>query len=97
MPSGGPGRGQGRKSRAEEEKTSTMARNAIAGKYGTPEAGFIFLLETKEPSLIKFVFEHAFGKPQDNVSMDVTGNVKFTGIEIVKPDEVSADTESKTV
>lgn len=76
MASGGLREGAGRPSKAEEQKTATIARNAIAGKFGTVEQGFQWLLESKEPALIKFVFEHAFGKPQDNV--DLRGNIVHT-------------------
>ncbi len=74
--SGGARPGAGRPSKAEEQKTASLAKAAIAGKFGTVEAGFQWLLESGEPSLIKFVFEHAFGKPQDNV--DVSGDLKHT-------------------
>lgn len=73
---GGARPGAGRPSKAEEQKTASLARAAITGKFGSVEEGFQWLLESKEPSLIKFVFEHAFGKPQDNV--DISGALKHT-------------------
>jgi len=74
--------GAGRKSKAEELKVANQAVSAITQKYGSPEAGFKALLESGEASLIKWVFEHAFGKPQDKV--DVTTNGKsLTSKEIV--------------
>ncbi len=66
---GGPQPGSGRPSKAEEMKTANIARAAIQGKFGTIEEGFKFLLESGEASLIKFVFEHGFGKPQENVNI----------------------------
>ena len=73
---------RGRPSKAEEMKTASIARAAIEGKFGTVEDGFQFLLESNEPSLIKFVFEHAFGKPQENV--DISGDMRhFVSYEVV--------------
>lgn len=73
---GGSRPGAGRPSKAEEQKTASIARAAIQGKFGSVEEGFQWLLETKEPALIKFVFEHAFGKPQENV--DLSGEITHT-------------------
>lgn len=64
--------GPGRPSKAEEFKTASIARAAIEGKFGSIEKGFEFLLDSKEPGLIKFVFEHGFGKPRENVSVEVS-------------------------
>jgi hypothetical protein len=74
--SGGARPGAGRPSKAEEQRTAALAKAAITGKFGSVEEGFQWLLESKEPSLIKFVFEHAFGKPQDKV--DLSGDLKHT-------------------
>jgi len=67
---GGSRPGSGRKSIAEEFKTSDLARTAIIQKYGSLEEGLKKLLDTGEQALIKFVFEHALGKTTDH--MDVT-------------------------
>lgn len=67
MPSGGKRQGAGRKSVAEEEKTRELCKAAIEGKFGSIDAGFKFLLDSGEASLIKFVYEHAFGKPTDQL------------------------------
>lgn len=74
MPAGGARKGAGRKSIAHEEKTREKAKAAITEKYGSIEAGLTSLLESGEQSLIKFVFEHALGKPQDDI--DITTNGK---------------------
>ncbi len=74
MPRGGSRVGAGRKSIAAEEQTREKAKAAIQGKYGTLEDGLKSLLESKEPALVKFVFEHAFGKPTEDV--DITSNGK---------------------
>jgi len=65
--SGGSRSGSGRKSIAEEGNTKDLCIAAITGIFGSPEDGIKFLLGSKEPSLIKFVFEHAYGKPTDKV------------------------------
>lgn len=74
MPAGGARKGAGRKSVAHEEQTRQKAKAAIEGKYGTIEEGLKSLLSSGEPSLIKFVYEHALGKPQDEI--DITTNGK---------------------
>jgi protoporphyrinogen oxidase len=67
MPSGGANRGQGRKPVAEE--------NAIIKKYGSLEKGLQTLLESDRDPLVKFVFEHALGKPVDKIEAKVDGEV----------------------
>lgn len=67
MPSGGPGRGGGRKPLHEEMKARDLAVKSIVNKFGSLEAGLEFLLGTEEPTLVKFVFEHAIGKPKEKL------------------------------
>lgn len=74
MPRGGARIGAGRKSIAEEEKTREKAKAAIIAKHQTLEKGLESLLSSGEPSLIKFVYEHALGKPSDDI--DITTNGK---------------------
>jgi hypothetical protein len=82
MPRGGARTGAGRKSVADEEKTRSKAKAAITEKYGSIEDGLKALLGSGEQSLIKFVFEHALGKPADDI--DITTNGKdITSKEIV--------------
>ena len=66
---GGARKGAGRKAKAEEQKTAEIAKRAITGLYGTVEDGMKKLLLSGEPSLMKFVFEHACGKPIDQVEV----------------------------
>lgn len=63
----------GRKTKAEELKSSAAAISAINSRYGSLELGFVALMESEEPVLIKFVFEHAAGKPQDVVDITTDG------------------------
>lgn len=80
MPRGGARKGAGRKSIATEEQTREKAKAAILAKYETLEKGLESLLSSGEPSLIRFVFEHAFGKPQEEVDITSQGNpikIKF--------------------
>lgn len=74
---GGKRPNSGRKSIAEELGTRDLARKAIIEKWGSLEAGLKALMDMDEPALTKFVFEHAVGKPQDNV--DVTSNGETVG------------------
>ncbi len=75
MARGGARIGAGRKSVASEEKTKELCKAAIQGKYGSVENGIKKLLESNEPSLIKFVYEHALGKPTDEVNLKSDGEV----------------------
>jgi len=77
MAKGGKRAGAGRKSLSEEVNTQLLAISSLVNKFGSKEAAFTYLLETGEPALIKFVYEHAFGKPQDKVehSGEVTQNI----------------------
>lgn len=81
MPRGGARNGAGRKSIATEELTREKAKAAIIAKYQSLEKGLESLLESNEPSLIKFVFEHAFGKPQEE--LDITSQGKPIKIKFV--------------
>lgn len=73
MPRGGVRPGQGRPKKAEELKIVNQAVNAIAATYGSLEEGFKALLKSGEPSLIKWVFEHAAGKPTDKLDVVTNG------------------------
>lgn len=78
---GGARQGAGRKTLAAEQQTAEQARKAIIAKYSSIDGGLQALLESEEPNLIKWVFEHALGKPTDNVELsgglDIT-RIKFT-------------------
>ena len=64
---GGKRPGAGRPTIAAELATADLARKCLIEKYGSLNAALIALLEMDEPALIKFVFEHAFGKPTDKI------------------------------
>jgi len=70
---GGKRIGAGRKRKAEEADTRVIATNALIDKFGSKEEAFKWLLESGEQSLIKFAFEHAFGKPTEKI--DFTGEL----------------------
>jgi len=67
MPAGGARKGAGRKPLSEELKTADLCRSAIINHFGSLEKGLIYLITSQEPALMKFVFEHAYGKPTDKV------------------------------
>ena len=73
---GGARPGAGRKSIAEESKTRELCKAAITAKYGSIEEGLKNLLESNEPSLKKFVYEHAIGKPTENLNVELPETVK---------------------
>jgi hypothetical protein len=62
---GGARPGAGRPTKADEERVRDLSVNAIIALYGSEKKGFQSLLESGEPVLIKFVFEHAYGKPTE--------------------------------
>lgn len=62
--------GGGRPKKADEQRVRDLSVKAIVAHYGSEEAGFKSLLESKEPVLIKFVFEHAYGKPTEKHELD---------------------------
>src|SRR5690349_9997146 len=59
--------GPGRPKKADEQKVRELGMAALKKKHGTLEKAFIWLLESKEPSLIRLVFEYTFGKPADKI------------------------------
>jgi len=64
---GGIRKGQGRPPKELEVDAMKLSIQAIKEKYGSVQDGFVDLLESGEPALIKFVWEHAVGKPKDKV------------------------------
>lgn len=72
MGRGGIRPGQGRKAASDEIMAKELSQKAIINKFGTLEAGMEFLLTTGEPSLVKFVYEHCFGKPKEKQDVAMT-------------------------
>ena len=81
---GGARPGAGRKPKHDEVKAKELAIKAIENKFGSLEKGLEYLIESQEPSLQKFVFEHAIGKPKEHVehSGEVTNHV-ITGMKVI--------------
>jgi hypothetical protein len=79
MAKGGARPGAGRKRVHDEIAARDIAIKAIITVYGSLEEGMQKLLLSTEPSLMKFVFEHALGKPADKVvhAGDPDAPVKF--------------------
>jgi hypothetical protein len=70
----------GRKKKDEDLRITNVAIESIEEKYGSLKNGFLALLETKEPSLIKFVFEHAAGKPKEKVDVNMSNETETVQI-----------------
>jgi hypothetical protein len=66
---GGARKGAGRKPVHDEQRVRDLAVAAIVAKHGDEETGFKALLETQEPTLVKWVYEHAYGKPKDTIDL----------------------------
>jgi len=73
MANGGARKGAGRKSKADEDKVRNLAVQSIVSTYGSEEEGFAALLQSGEASLVKFVYEHAFGKPKEKLDITSKG------------------------
>lgn len=67
---GGARKGAGRKPLSTELRTAQLARQALIKKFGSLQKALEYCLGSMEPTLIKFVFEHAFGKSPDKVQQD---------------------------
>jgi hypothetical protein len=78
MAKGGKRPGAGRKPVHDEVIAKELCQTAIINKWGSLEEGLHFMLSTEEPALVKFVFEHAIGKPTDKIE---NINEKFVLIE----------------
>lgn len=66
----------GRKSKEYEINVQNIALKAIEEYYGSIQAGFIHLLGSDEPALVKFCWEHGVGKPTDRLEMNVEQDIK---------------------
>jgi hypothetical protein len=89
---GGARPNSGRKPIHDEVKSRDLAIGAIIKKFGSIEEGLIFLLDSNEPQLQKFVFEHAIGKPKENINH--SGEVSMPAIQYILPKD--AETENST-
>ena len=60
----------GRKPRSLELSTQEIATKAIIAVHGSLENGMKELLKSGEPSLVRFVYEHAHGKSPDVLQLN---------------------------
>lgn len=79
---GGARPGAGRKPVHDEIAARELCQSAIIKKFGSLQAGIEFLLDSNEPTLLKFAFEHAIGKPADTINLPV----EFPQINLIMPD-----------
>lgn len=66
----------GRKPLVEEIRVRNLCIAAIEEKYGSVQSGLLALLESGEVTLMKFVFEHALGKPKESISIDAMQTIE---------------------
>lgn len=92
---GGARPGAGRPSKADELKVVTAAMNAIVKSYGSLEEGFMYLLQSKEPALIKFAWGHAVGNPKERV--DVNMDSKVESVQIIELPDNHRDTPTEVI
>lgn len=70
MAKGGKREGAGRKPVHDEMMAREICQTAIINKYGSLQDGIEFLLDSNEPTLLKFAFEHAIGKPREKMDLN---------------------------
>ena len=92
---GGKRPGSGRKSKADENRTRDLAIKAIVDIHGSEENGLRALLRTGEPSLLKWVYEHAYGKPKEVI--DLNSKVEQVIVIDVDDDEDMEDDDTDDV
>jgi hypothetical protein len=73
---GGARPGAGRKPLHEELRVRNLCIAAIEQIHGTLQDGLVSLLQSGEPTLIKFVYEHAIGKPKENINIDAIQSIE---------------------
>lgn len=93
---GGARPGAGRKPKADEEKVRNLAVSAIEKTHGSLEEGFTKLLKSGEASLIKFVWEHAVGKPREKMDVDLDGALTGPSVIIQAPGGVDINLPDNT-
>lgn len=88
MAKGGKREGAGRKSIAEEVNSRELAITALKNKFGDLTKALEYLLSSEQPQLIKFAYEHAFGKPVERIAtLDDEGNTMPIIINWMKQDD----------
>lgn len=93
---GGARPGSGRKPKADEEKVRNLAIAAIEKTHGGLEQGFVKLLQSGEASLIKFVWEHAVGKPREKMDLDLDNPFNGPAIVINAPGGIDINLPNNT-
>lgn len=86
---GGSRKGAGRKPVHDEHRVRDLAIAAIIEVHGSEENGFRSLLRSDEPALVKWVYEHGYGKPKETI--DLNSKVEQTIIIDVDDDEDMED------
>jgi hypothetical protein len=97
MAHGGARKGAGRKPVHDEQRARDLAISAIVAKHGSEAAGFAALLNTNEPTLVKWVYEHGYGKPKE--TLDVTTREEKIVVDFEEEgeaDEEQDDTDEET-
>ena len=90
---GGARPGAGRPTIAQELATADLAREVLIKRFGSLQEALNAFLDKDNPILDKFVLEHAFGKPTDNLNLS-GGLSNTTSYDLTK---VSKDTLKELV
>lgn len=92
---GGKQPGAGRPTKADELKIVNASLAAIVKTYGSLEEGFQWLLQSKEPALIKFAWGHAVGNPKERV--DVQMDSKVESVQVIELPDNHRDTTNDVI
>jgi hypothetical protein len=95
MARGGARNGAGRKPVHDEINARELCKSAIINKFGSLEEGLKALLESGEPTLQKFVYEHAIGKPQDKLLLTTPPNTPLFTIDPLSNIEDAGNNSTK--
>jgi hypothetical protein len=87
---GGARIGAGRKPLHDDIRARDLCLAAIEANFGSLLEGLQALLQSGEPTLIKFVYEHALGKPKERIESDINSVVEQIQI-IQLPDNNRGD------
>lgn len=78
-----------------EQKVIETSLAAITERYGSLKDGFMALLDSKQPQLIKFVFEHAVGRPKEKLDIDTVKRVEH--IQVIQLPHNNRDTMGELI
>lgn len=80
---------------SHEKRVIETSLSAITERYGSLKDGFIALLDSKQPQLIKFVFEHAVGRPKEKLDIDTVKRIEH--VQVIQLPHNGRDLDAETI